>query len=458
MKIAMMLLCLLIAAGCNDRRRAEANTATTAPSGINTIRDLETLRQIPYMYVTKSRDVAFISNETAAKLDADFNSHFFRPWDVAALDSSKEEILKPFATFAANPGFGENMQLHSARWYEDLSRISMAMVPRRAITIHNTDLRILPTDRPRFDSFEKAGGGWPFDTLQESALWAATPLLIGAEAADGQWLWAQCGFASGWVKARDLAFVDESFVRTWRIRPLLAIGVDGIGINDANGIFRFTAHVGSLLPQDGNDILIPIADEGRQARIAKGPRPETRLVGRKPWDLTEDSISAVANAFIWNRPDRLGQPYGWGGMYEQRDCSSTLRDLFTPFGVWMPRNSGAQAKAGEWIPFEKLTGEQKEKLILEKALPWRTLIHYPGHIMLYLGQRNGRAIILHNFWGLATRDAAGKEGRYVIGRCVITTLQPGIERTDLMPGKGDVRERIDGMTILKLDAPSDEKK
>ena len=41
-------------------------------------------------------------------------------------------------------------------------------------------------------------------------------------------------------------------------------------------------------------------------------------------------------------------------MYQERDCSSTLRDLFTPFGLWLPRNSGQQAGEGIYISLKDL--------------------------------------------------------------------------------------------------------
>jgi hypothetical protein len=56
--------------------------------------------------------------------------------------------------------------------------------------------------------------------------------------------------------------------------------------------------------------------------------------------------------------------------------------------------------------------------------------------------------VLHNLWGLRTRDWWEREGRLVIGRTVITTLQPGLELRDLDPGRGDLRTRIEGMTLL----------
>ena len=32
-----------------------------------------------------------------------------------------------------------------------------------------------------------------------------------------------------------------------------------------------------------------------------------------------------------------------GGLYNNRDCSSMIKDLYSPFGIWFPRNSKSQA-------------------------------------------------------------------------------------------------------------------
>jgi len=54
-----------------------------------------------------------------------------------------------------------------------------------------------------------------------------------------------------------------------------------------------------------------------------------------------------------------------------------------------------------------------------------TLIHEPGHILVYLGRVYGKIYVLHNPWGLETINLFGKKGRAVIGKAVITPLRLG---------------------------------
>jgi cell wall-associated NlpC family hydrolase len=61
----------------------------------------------------------------------------------------------------------------------------------------------------------------------------------------------------------------------------------------------------------------------------------------------------------------IGEAYGWGGLYQNRDCSAMVRDMFSPFGIWLPRHSEDQAReGGEFIDLTTFSPEEKEKVIL----------------------------------------------------------------------------------------------
>ena len=145
----------------------------------------------------------------------------------------------------------------------------------------------------------------------------------------------------------------------------------------------------------------------------------------------------------------IGEPYGWGGLYGNRDCSSMTRDFFAPFGIWLPRHSEDQVKeVGNYIELQGLSPEQKEKIILEKGIPYLSLLWRKGHVMLYIGEKNGRALIFHNIWGIKTRDSAGKEGRKIIGQAVITTLHLGYELSCIDQQEGYLLNRISALNVL----------
>ncbi|MDQ7042675.1 MAG: NlpC/P60 family protein, partial [Sulfurimonas sp.] len=116
--------------------------------------------------------------------------------------------------------------------------------------------------------------------------------------------------------------------------------------------------------------------------------------------------------------------YGWGGLFAQRDCSSTLRDFYAPFGLWLPRNSSQQSALGEVINLENMSLDAKQDLIKKEAVAFRTLVYKQGHIALYVGEFNNRVIIFQNVWGVKTKKD-GVEGRFIIGRPIFSTLEVG---------------------------------
>ena len=78
------------------------------------------------------------------------------------------------------------------------------------------------------------------------------------------------------MKADDAAYVDDAFVQQWQSRPLAAIVKDSTAITDADGVYRCTANVGTLLPlcgreQECMDVLVPAANG------AARPWPPTRF-------------------------------------------------------------------------------------------------------------------------------------------------------------------------------------
>ncbi len=138
--------------------------------------------------------------------------------------------------------------------------------------------------------------------------------------------------------------------------------------------------------------------------------------------------------------------YGWGGMYGQRDCSSMLRDMYAPFGIWLPRNSSQQAKVGKIINLEDLSDEEKISIIKTSAVPFQTLLYKKGHIVLYVGTFKDEIIVFHNTWGIKTKKD-DVEGRVVIGKSVFSTLRLGKNLEDY-DKEGEILGNLESMNIL----------
>ncbi len=414
------------------------------------IGDLENLPQdvSAYLAPAESRqDLPLWPDQKA--LAADYLTRYFAPWDGGKWVRPRADAFWIIDWLKGNQLFGENRLPLPPSFLENLVRQAAVetypSLDLRGITIRDADVRALPTHRPGFRDFAIPGEGFPFDYFQNSALAANTPLRIRHRSLDGSWLYVEAGAVYGWLPADEVALVDDAFVHSFRAAAPLVLIRDAVPISDTAGIFRFTGRLGAVLPMakavpGGYRVLIAAADADRRAVLRKAT---LAAAAAAPFPLagTPSNFAAVANRL-------LGQMYGWGGLYGDRDCSATLRDLFAVFGLYLPRNSARQAETGRAIPLDKLTPEEKERVILREAVPLRTLLWMNGHVMLYLGNYRGQAAVLHTFWGVRTRDDRGDEGRIIVGRTVITTLQPGRELADRALPESDLRWRLRGMTLL----------
>jgi hypothetical protein len=415
------------------------------------IADLERYPQDTARYLPAGTAATLLIPPAAqARLDARYNERFFAPWQQQRASIPAAEAFWGVAAFGRKQGYAENLlPLDQARWQQlvaALQRESYPSLARPAITVRNTACRVFPSSRPFFYDPRRAGEGYPFDYFQNSALWAGTPALITHSSADGAWLFAETGFVAGWLPAHDVAWADETFLATYQTGSYAALLRDEVTLRDAAGDFLTLTHLGAIFPvvardEGGLQLLVPVRD-ANGAAVARTARIAPDLAALKPLPLQPGRISELANRM-------LGQLYGWGGLYENRDCSATLRDLFTPFGIWLPRNSADQAKSGgNFHDLAKLSRGEKRDRLLQQGVPFYTLIWLKGHIGLYLGAdpASGEPLLLHNMWGVRTTNWSGQEGRAVVGRLAITSLQPGEERPDVESGR--FYDRILGMTIL----------
>ncbi len=456
-RLNLIALLTLLVIGCatqapitNQETEIEINEKPVYLDAAHVIKDIKALTQDSTAYINEScAKQPLILSKVQKQLDKNFNGRFFAPWDMKKSYHSKKAVLASFKRFSRNLGFGETKQKHSKSWINDLIKLAnLNTYPnthRKAITIKNTDLRVLPTSKPHFNDFKLAGEGYPFDNLQHSAIWAHTPIFVSHISRDKSWALVQAAFATGWIPVDDIGFVDKQFIKTWKTGEYIAVVKDQVTVLDADDIFRFKANIGTILPKIGEtdkyfEILIAITNENRQA-VSRNTTISKQFAISKPLQFSQSNVARLTNQL-------LSKPYGWGGMYENRDCSSTTKDLFTPFGLWLPRNSASQVKVGKYIPLQHLSQSKKEAMIIKKGVPYLTLLWKKGHIMLYIGKHEDNAIIFHNFWGIKTKNSNGKEGRKIVGKSVITTIRPGNELDNLHPKKGSFLKNIIGMTIL----------
>ncbi|GAB6038339.1 NlpC/P60 family N-terminal domain-containing protein [Fundidesulfovibrio butyratiphilus] len=414
--------------------------------------DLKVLKQDTSAYTDKLKsEITLLSRQAATVRSETYGKRFFNAWRCSSPSYAMSSARRSLSAYAKRPGYDVSGSPHSSGWVAGLAanaNLRRANTNRPAILVANSNLRALPTREGRFGPPGTPGQGYPFDIFQVSALWLGMPVYVDHVSRDGAWALVETAIAPGWVPTSDLAYVDDAFMNDYMRRPFAAVIKENAAF-DAGG-HEVRLGVGAVLPVEDTDgvrlkLGIPTSGPGGMATLSPVWAMWDQAV-LMPLLATPANVARLANQM-------MGQAYGWGGLDGKRDCSAMTRDLMAPFGVWLPRNSSAQAKSGAFVSLEGLSPQEKEQTILRVGVPFATLVWLPGHIMLYVGQYQGHPVVFHNMWGMRTLEANGREGRKVVGKAVVTTLRLG----EIFPEVGPDRiilNRVRGISTV-LTAPAE---
>lgn len=345
---------------------------------------------------------------------------WYGPWSRSAPRWDAETVAWGFRDYTPANAYGPGQRKRPQSWFDHLRhRAGLENFPnlvRPAVAVATTSQRVLPTDDFLLLTPNQPGQEYPFDELQNSLVHVGTPLLVTHRSADGLWLLVETATTYGWLRRQDVAWVDAALMARCRAAPHGALVQDRAVLRAAGG--HWEGRIGMVLPLDeAGQPLLPVAGQPSQGDLPLAAlRPvqaPAQAVASFPLVLTPGIMAGLLNQF-------LGQPYGWGGLYGQRDCSATLQDALAPFAFTLPRNSSQQAWAGRHVPLEHLSVEDKTRYLREDAPPFLTLLWKSGHIMLLVGQCQGQPAIFHSAWSLR---ASGGEGR-TVGRAVVGRLGP----------------------------------
>jgi cell wall-associated NlpC family hydrolase len=379
----------------------------------------------------------------------EFRKRFFWPWRDENTPSSRDKLYWGVDEFKDKVLYAAKGLPYPEDWFAAVrSNADPEGFPSRAqagITVRTSNVRVLPTQEPVFIDPDQAGQGYPFDMMQNSVLWTGTPVRVVHRSRDKAWLLVQTAWVSGWVRAQDVAWVSSKQQELIQQSPLLAVSKDKLSLEDSWGTFYGRAHIGTLLAvqketRTGFRVMLPVRGANGHLQIQSG-FISGRDARRFPIRPGPEEVASLAG-------EMMDQVYGWGGLHSRRDCSASIRDLFTPFGLWLPRNSSQQAEAGQVIDLSGLSAADKEELIMQRGEPFFTLLWKPGHIMLYIGRYQERPVIWHTMWGVKTQTLLAGEGRHVVGRTVITSLRPGDELPILARPEGLLINGIERMILV----------
>jgi hypothetical protein len=324
------------------------------------------------------------------------------------------------------PGYSHTHHPLTKKFYDQIESsmgpLPETLSPRYGIITARANLRRLPTNEIFLDKPYRGG----FDRFQYTLLECGTPAVILHATKDGSWYLIQVSHTKGWVEVSKVATAPKAEVlRFARANPVVVTGARLEVYADAS----FTRHaatlqMGATLPLEGRTephyrVTLPSRDEN-------GALKRTDGYIRASDDVHDGYLPFTMKNLYHQAFKLLNHPYGWGDLYEGRDCSRFVMDIYRCFGFNMPRNSLRQSQFNSPYHQDIQKLSESEKVEFLKTYDGRPAILYmPGHIMLFLGVIDGRAYIIHSTWAYNSEPGFfTKETRYV-GRVVVSDTSLG---------------------------------
>jgi hypothetical protein len=387
----------------------------------NKVADMKHIPQDPAYFADQIKP---FSKSEQKELDEKFNEKYFKPWSLTSLDIPEKDFGWEIRFVTKKPIYRAKGSIIRPsiykQWISNANYENVDSKKYKAITVRRTDVKSLPTSSAFYRDPKKTGEGFPFDYNQNSALHINVPLYISHFSKDKKWAFVRASYSFGWVKTSDLALVSSDFIKTFKNGSYAMVIKDNLRLYKNKKDISLVK-IGALFPIDEDKkYLIASRDSKGRAHLEKIEVANSEIIAKKPLPFTAKNVGMLAKEFY-------GEPYGWGGSYECRDCSATTRDFLGAFGIFLRRNSSKQAEDGNGISIAGLPKAKKKKKIIKDAQPFRSLLYVPGHVVLYLGEYKGEPVIMHTYWGIRKKDRT----KLITARTIISSTEPGKELADV---------------------------
>lgn len=303
-----------------------------------------------------------------------------------------------------------------------------------ALTVRRTDMLVWPCD----DLVMNKPFDYEFNRLQQSSLNIAEPVAVLHKSRDDVWAFIRTRFVDGWVKMNDLAFAGREEVVGYPGDRFLVVTSASCRTESGTEV-RMGTKLRFLAENDGDyDFNLPVRDEDGLLKYKKDTLPAEHA---NDGFLEYTKANSIKTAL-----KLLGTAYGWGGFNGGMDCSSYLQSVFSVFGIVLPRNSSVQTAVGKRISRYD-NANRLLRINVRQVEDWEpgiTLLRFPGHIMLFLGENEGKYYAIHSVWGIT--DENNKIIR--INEVSVTGLGLGAGSPS-----GSLIERISNAATVDLEKP-----
>ncbi len=381
----------------------------------------------PYYYLTDLR--ACDSVASAEEICATMQRYTKNPWYEKRDGKIHKLTVSDWLEFYKTMNFEK---LGGKNYFLGASKFNTNENPdypiKKAVCIRRSNMRVIPSDN--FYSNDK--DFWYDDAAQNSGILMNEPVLVLWEGADGKWLFVQSSFCTGWVHREDFAFcTDSEFERYFDYvekpsHSFVTVTVDRLTLAPEYAVDNADSHGGEIPEFFMGTYLHTASWDSPQFSEFFLPRmPYASYLVEIPYRREDESLGISYVAFPAGSCARglldfneanvlnlafqpLGIRYGWGGMANARDCSEYLKDIFRCFGFTFPRNSRGQLEVpGLTVSFSGKSLSQKEKLL--SSFTPGDVLGFPGHVMMYLGEKGGRHYVISALGSYYPKNFDGKD-------------------------------------------------
>ena len=257
----------------------------------------------------------------------------------------------------------------------NLEAVPSVVKIRYGVVTSPADLRSFPTRTTCTDD-GIVRGSLCFDDFQQTRLWLGEGVLIWHQSRDGKWFFVRARNYAGWVEAADIGLCTGESMRSFLRSPRFGVALEHRLADVAGRPVRVM--MGTRLPRDPSSgvLLAPVRRMDGSLSVVPAQTDLEFSDGYLPYTTR----NVLRQAFRL-----LGVPYSWGGAEGYNDCSATLLSVYYCFGIELPRNSSSMRRMVRGNRGRSHHGLQPGSIAV-----------FPGHAMMYLGEKDGEVFILHD--------------------------------------------------------------
>ncbi|MBQ5317143.1 MAG: SH3 domain-containing protein [Oscillospiraceae bacterium] len=270
---------------------------------------------------------------------------------------------------------------------------------RYGFSTERASLRIYPSA----DFVGEDKGDRFYDVMVMSEYMPFQPLAAVHETADGEWLYVLFDGFGGWVQKKYVAFCESREDWLSRCEPDDFLVVTGREIRlqydeKCKALSNQLIPMGTKLPLVKKKAVPRFINDRDTAGCYIVKLPVRNSDGMIADRYSLISVREDVNIGYLDYTDRnvlelamkrYGDRYGWAGLGHSNDCSGVTGEIYRCFGIKLPRVSSqiAAVKGTKNYDVREFTDEQKTELL--STVPTGAVLYLKGHIMIYLGMKDG---------------------------------------------------------------------